>query len=110
MPRIILIKKSYHDHRGRPSPIGNVSKSFTSGWIVPIRNDDGGPFHEGGNGPLGGGDNGPPKGGGSGHLANQNPRSYVVRPARLRIRPTWNPWYPSWYHVQPPITPNPSLK
>jgi hypothetical protein len=50
-------------------------------------------------GPLGGGGNGP--------LRDQNPRSYTARPIGPWIRPTWNPWYPPGYHVQPPIAPNP---
>jgi len=71
------------------------------------------PFGKGGNKPLGGGGSGPLGGGdnnllgGDGeHLGNQNPISYVARPAGPWIGPTWNPWYPSWYHVQPLITPN----
>jgi hypothetical protein len=123
MPQIIPTKKSYHDWKGRPSPIRNVGRLLTSGWIVPISNGSGGPFNGRGNGPLGGGSNGLPKGGdnsplrgggnnplrggNSKHPTNQNPRSYAAWPASPWIGPTQNLWYPSWYHVQPPITPNP---
>lgn len=30
MPRIVLSRKSYHDWKGRPCPIGNASRSLTS--------------------------------------------------------------------------------
>jgi hypothetical protein len=49
MPRIIPTKKPYHDWRGKPSPIGDVGRSFTGGQIVPINNGDGGPFDASGN-------------------------------------------------------------
>ncbi|CAK9266867.1 unnamed protein product [Sphagnum jensenii] len=88
MPKIIRIKRSYHDRKGRPSPTGDVSKLVISGWTILISNNGGGPFGGGGNGPLGGGPQGSggnslPEGGGSGHPANQNPRSYIARVARL---------------------------
>jgi hypothetical protein len=80
-------------------------------------------YHQGGgngpprDGPLGGGgsnlprggDNGPPGCGNNEHPMDQNPRSYDVGPTRPWIGPTWNLWYSSWYHVQPPIAPNPPL-
>jgi len=52
----------------------------------------------------GGGGNDLPRGGGSEHLVDQILRSYTIRLIGLWIGPTW---YPSWYLVQPPITPNP---
>ncbi len=55
MPQIIPTEKPYQDWRGRPSPIGNASRSPISGWIVPINNGNGGPFGKGGNGPPWGG-------------------------------------------------------
>jgi hypothetical protein len=91
-----------------------------NGCIIPINNDSGGPFGKGGNRPprneplrgpnsglLRGGNNGPPRGGSNEYPTNKNPRPYTARPTGLWIGPTWNLWYPSWYSVQPPITPNP---
>jgi len=65
----------YHDWKGRPSQIGDVNRLLTSGWIIPIGNDGGGPFNGGGNGllgggPLGGGGSILLKGGNSGHLGD----------------------------------------
>jgi hypothetical protein len=78
MTEIIFIGKSYHGRKGRPCLIGNVGRTFTSGWIVPINNGGGGPFTIGGNGPPGSGGSGPPGVGGNEHLKDQNPRSYIV--------------------------------
>jgi hypothetical protein len=44
MPWIVPIGKPYRERKGRPSRIGNVSRLLTSGWVVPIRNNGGGPF------------------------------------------------------------------
>jgi hypothetical protein len=60
----------------------------------------------GGSGLLGSGGNGLPGGGNSGHSKDQKPRPYIARLVRPWIGSTWNLWYPSWYFVQPPITPN----
>jgi hypothetical protein len=53
-----LLKKMYHDRKGRSSSIVNVVKPLTCGRIVLINNGDGGPISKGGNRP--------PRGGGSG--------------------------------------------
>jgi len=58
--------------------------------------------------PLGGGGGGPPRSGNNEPLGDQNPKSYVIGPLVFWIGPTWNPWYPSWCLIQPPITPIPS--
>ncbi len=75
-----------------------MDKPFGRGGSMPSRG--------GGSGPLGGGGSNPPGGANNEHLRNQNPRSYIARLASLWIGPTWNLWYPSWYHFQAPITPN----
>jgi len=72
MPRIIPIKKLYHEQRGQPSPIGNASWLPTIKWNVPTNTSGGEPFNGGGD-PLGGGgssflgggNKGPPRSGGS---------------------------------------------
>jgi len=79
MPRIVLIEKSYHEQRGKPSSIGNVSGSPTSGWVVPINNGGNGLFSDGGNKLLGGGDNGLPKSGGNKPSRYQNLKPYVYK-------------------------------
>ncbi len=110
----IPIAKLYHDQKGRPSLIGNASGLFTDGWTILINNGSGGTFGGGGiwfprgggsNLPWGG-NNGLLRNGSSEHLADQIPRSYATRLARLRIGLTWNLWYLSWYPIQPPRTPN----
>jgi hypothetical protein len=88
MPIIIRIKRSYHDQKGKPSPIGDVNKLFIGGWDVLISDNGDGPFGGGGNGPLGSGPQGSGgnnllEDGGCGHPTNQNPRSYIARLARL---------------------------
>jgi len=50
MLQILLIKKPYHEWRGKPSPIGIAGRLPTSGWVILINNDSGGPFDGGGNG------------------------------------------------------------
>ncbi len=52
MPWIVPLEKLYHERRGRPSLVGNASRSLINGWVVPINNGDGGPFDRGRNGPL----------------------------------------------------------
>jgi len=92
--------------------MGGVGRPPIHGWVVPISNGGDGPFSDGGNGLLG---SVPPRGGGSGPLGcggsrppkDQNPKPYTAEPLGSWIGPTWNPWYPSWYSVQPPITSNP---
>ncbi len=64
-----------------------------------MSNNGGGPFNEGNNKPPRGGNNSFPGGGDSRHLVDQIPRSYIVRPTRLWIRPTCNLGYPSWYPI-----------
>ncbi len=49
MPQIIPTKKLYHEQRGQPSPIGDVGGFPTGRWIVPMSNDGGEPFSDGGN-------------------------------------------------------------
>jgi hypothetical protein len=44
MPQFVPAKKSYHDWRGRPSPVGDVGRPLISGRIIPIGNDGGGLF------------------------------------------------------------------
>jgi hypothetical protein len=69
MPRIVPIKKSYNERKGKPSLIRNGVGHPTNGGNVPISNNVG-PFgigsnglpRSGGSGPRGGGDNNPPKG------------------------------------------------
>ncbi len=115
MSWIIPTRKWYHEWKGKPSLIGDVSTPPTSGQIVPINNNGGGPFgigsdgtpRGGGSGPLGGGGSGPLGGGSNGPLGDQNPKPYVTRLARPWIGPTRNSWYLSWYPIQPPIAPNP---
>jgi hypothetical protein len=101
--------KPYNEQKGIPSPIGDDGGLPTNGQNVPISNGSGGPFDIGGNGPLGDGRNSPPRGGDSGSLGAQNPRSYSKGLVGSWMGPTWNLWYPQWYHVQPPITTNPPL-
>jgi hypothetical protein len=72
-----------------------------------VSNNGGRPFNGSNNKPPRGCTNGSLGGGDNGHPAYQIPRSYVARPIGLWIRPTWNLWYTSWYHVYPPIAPNP---
>jgi hypothetical protein len=73
---------------------------------IPTNNSVGGSFSIGGSRPLGGGSRGLLGSNGIGPPKDQNLRSYVVGPTRLWRRPTWNPWYPLWYLVQPHVTPN----
>jgi hypothetical protein len=72
MPRINPIKKLYHEYKGRPSLIGDASRSPTSGQVVPISNSGGVPFNIGGNRLLGGGDGGAPEGGNDNLLRNNS--------------------------------------
>ncbi len=70
MPRIVPIRKSCHEWKGRPSPIGDVDGFPTSGGNVPTSNDGGRPFGDGGNRPLGGDNGGLLRGGDSGPLSD----------------------------------------
>ncbi len=99
MQQIIPIGEPYHDWKGRPFPIRNVGRQPTSGWTVLVSNNGGRPFNGSNNKPPRGCTNGSLGGGDNGHPAYQIPRSYVARPIGLWIRPTWNLWYTSWYHV-----------
>jgi hypothetical protein len=64
-----------------------------------MNNNSGGLFSIGNNKPLRGGNNNFQGGEDNGHPSYQIPRSYVVGPTWSWIRPTWNPWYLSWYLV-----------
>jgi len=98
MPCIFPIGKSYNERKGKLSPIGNSDRLPTSGTNVPT--SGGGPFSASGKDPLRGGGNGP--------LRDKNPRIHIVGPIGPWVKPTWNPWYPLWYLIQPLIAPNPS--
>jgi hypothetical protein len=101
MPWIVLIRKPYHERRGKPSPIRDACRLRISRWGVLISNDGGEPFNGGNNGPpggsppkvggsglLGGGGSGLLGGGNSAHLKDQKPKPYVARLIRPWIGST----------------------
>ncbi len=59
MPRIVFTIKLYHEQKGIPSLIRDVDGPPINGWVVPINNNNGGPFGDSGNKPIKGG-GGPP--------------------------------------------------
>ncbi len=90
MPRIVLIKKSYHEQSDRPFPIGNVGGSPIGGRAIPINNGGNELFGGGNNKPLGSGSSGPPRNGGSGPSGYQNLKPHTTRLAWPWIGLTWN--------------------
>ncbi len=90
MPWIVFIGKSYHDQKGKPSLIGNVNRLLSNGRTLPISNDNGRPFGGGSNEPS---RSEPLRGSNSGHLGDQNLKSYIIRVVGPWIKPTWNLWY-----------------
>jgi hypothetical protein len=68
MTWIVLVEKSYHEWRGRPSSIGDGGGLPISGWNLVTSNNGGESFGNGGNNALGGSGSDPLGGGGSGLL------------------------------------------
>jgi len=42
----LLLKKPYHERKGRPSPIKDACRLPTNRWGVPINNNGGGHFNK----------------------------------------------------------------